>query len=262
MKGQFNKYHGAGNDFILIDEMEGDWLDDPRIARACCRRTGIGADGLLRLSTSHVADFKVTYYNADGALGSLCGNGSRCAVDYAKRAGLFPGSDCTFEAVDGLHEARWKGSGQVTISMENMPLAKLSEGGYFLDTGSPHHVALLPESEDLMSLDVLELGRKLRHGPYAKQGGCNINWVQAIQGENAYAIRTYERGVEAETLSCGTGAVAAALVIHQVDQVSSPIELEAKGGKLIVDFERSDAGFINIQLTGPVVQVYKGQWPW
>ncbi|MDO7698972.1 MAG: diaminopimelate epimerase, partial [Schleiferiaceae bacterium] len=94
------------------------------------------------------------------------------------------------------------------------------------------------------------------------QGGCNINWVQPIQGDNAYAIRTYERGVESETLSCGTGAVAAALVIHQVNRLPSPIQLEAKGGRLTIDFEGSDAGFKKIQLTGPVVQVYKGQWPW
>ncbi len=262
MNFQFTKYHGAGNDFILIDEMDGDWLDDQMIAKACCRRTGIGADGLVRLSVSHVADFKVTYYNADGALGSLCGNGSRCAVDFAKRSDLFSGSECSFEAVDALHEAWWKGSDQITIAMESVALAKASAGGYFLDTGSPHHVVLLPESEDLGTLDVMELGKKLRYGHYVKQGGCNINWVQPIQGDNAYAIRTYERGVESETLSCGTGAVAAALVIHQINRLPSPIQLEAKGGRLIIDFEGSDAGFKKIQLTGPVVQVYKGQWPW
>jgi diaminopimelate epimerase len=223
---RFVKYHGSGNDFVVVrGSFEALW---PAIlvAEICHRRYGVGADGFMVVGPSEGADFRVDYYNADGGLGSLCGNGSRCAVDFARSQGLFTGLDCSFLAADGLHTAHWFGDGRVSVQFADAPRPVAQHGGWFVHTGSPHHVALT---------DHLELGERC-------------------------ALRTYERGVEDETLSCGTGAVAAALVAHTQWGLPSPVVLDARGGQLEVAFSSSPEGFTNIVLTGPVARVFDGEW--
>ncbi|MEY3927850.1 MAG: hypothetical protein RJA97_857 [Bacteroidota bacterium] len=252
---RFVKYHGSGNDFVVVrGSFEALW---PAIlvAEICHRRYGVGADGFMVVGPSEGADFRVDYYNADGGLGSLCGNGSRCAVDFARSQGLFTGLDCSFLAADGLHTAHWFGDGRVSVQFADAPRPVAQHGGWFVHTGSPHHVAL---TDHLELVDTLGEGRALRYGVYASGGGANINWL-AVQGERC-ALRTYERGVEDETLSCGTGAVAAALVAHTQWGLPSPVVLDARGGQLEVSFSSSPEGFTNIVLTGPVARVFDGEW--
>jgi diaminopimelate epimerase len=168
---------------------------------------------------------------------------------------LFEGTSCRFEAADGLHEAEWHGGGRVSVRFSDAPFPVAQHGGWFVDTGSPHHVALV---DDLDSVDAYLQGHSLRYGAYAATGGANINWL-STEG-NRCSLRTYERGVEDETLSCGTGAVAAALVAHQQLGLSSPIILDARGGQLEVTFEVKGDVFTNVVLTGPVARVFDGEW--
>lgn len=252
---RFVKYHGSGNDFVVVrGSFDASW---PAIlvAEVCHRRYGIGADGFMVVGPADGVDFRVDYYNADGNLGSLCGNGSRCAVDFARAEGLFQGSRCRFLAADGPHDAEWHGDGRVSVSFSDVPRPKAQNGGWFLDTGSPHHVAV---TDDVASVDVVGEGRALRFGAYASAGGANINWLSLYDGQ--CALRTYERGVEDETLSCGTGAVAAALVAHEQWGLPSPVLLDARGGQLEVGFEANEGMFTNIVLTGPVARVFDGLW--
>jgi diaminopimelate epimerase len=252
---RFVKYHGSGNDFVVVrGSFEALW---PAIlvAEICHRRYGVGADGLMVVGPSDGADFRVDYYNADGGLGSLCGNGSRCAVDFARSQGLFEGSTCRFWAADGLHEALWHGDGRVSVHFADAPVPVAQHGGWFVNTGSPHHVSL---TDNVESVDAVGEGLKLRYGVYAQSGGANINWLAASEG--GCSLRTYERGVEDETLSCGTGAVAAALVAHLQWGLPSPVVLDARGGQLEVAFTATSEGFANIVLTGPVARVFDGEW--
>ncbi|MEY4461133.1 MAG: hypothetical protein RL429_1122 [Bacteroidota bacterium] len=251
---RFVKYHGSGNDFVVVrGSFEASW---PAIlvAELCHRRYGVGADGFMVVGSSAGVDFRVDYYNADGHLGSLCGNGSRCAVDFARAEGLFAGSECRFMAADGLHRATWHGDGRVSVAFADAPNPVAQHGGWFVDTGSPHHVAL---TEALERVDAVAEGRALRYGVYAPQGA-NINWLE-LRGTGC-AVRTYERGVEDETLSCGTGAVAAALVAHRQFGMPSPVQLEAPGGLLEVAFSARAEGFTDVVLTGPVARVFDGVW--
>lgn len=229
------------------------------VAQVCHRQMGIGADGLMVLWDSQTADFHLDYYNADGALGSLCGNGSRCAVSYAFAHGLFDGSACHFTASDGLHAARRHDDGQITVEFAPANLPIPLHKGHYVDTGSPHHVALV---EDVAEVAVLRDGPALRYGPYGDQGGANINWISPTGPAGVWEIRTYERGVENETLSCGTGAVAAALTLHRTRGCSSPIMLQTRGGLLEILFEVKENGYDHIQLRGPATFVYSGTWKW
>jgi diaminopimelate epimerase len=252
---RFVKYHGSGNDFVVVHgSFEADW---PAIlvAEICHRRYGVGADGFMVVGPAQGVDFRVDYYNADGRLGSLCGNGSRCAVDYARSLGLFEGTRCRFAAADGTHEAVWHGDGRVSVQFADAPRPQRQNGGWFVNTGSPHHVVL---ASDLESVEAIGEGRTLRYGVYAESGGANINWLAAREG--GCAMRTYERGVEDETLSCGTGAVASALVAHLQWGLPSPIILDALGGQLEVAFTPTDEGFTDIVLTGPIARVFDGTW--
>lgn len=251
---RFVKYHGSGNDFVVVrGSFEATW---PAIlvAELCHRRYGVGADGFMVVGPAEGADFRVDYYNADGKVGSLCGNGSRCAVDFARAEGLFAGTECRFWAADGLHHATWHGDGRVSVAFANASNPVAQHGGWFVDTGSPHHV--IPTAA-LAEVDAVAEGRSLRYGVYAPHGA-NVNWLE--QRSAGCAMRTYERGVEDETLSCGTGAVAAALVAHRLWDVPSPIQLEAPGGLLEVAFTAQPEGFSNIVLTGPVARVFHGVW--
>lgn len=250
----FVKYHGSGNDFVVVHERFDAVWPAAVVADICHRRYGVGADGFMVVGPWNGADFRVDYYNADGRLGSLCGNGSRCAVDFARNLGLFDGPECRFVAADGVHVGHWHGDGQVTVLMADAPKAAAQHGGWFADTGSPHHVAV---AEGLDELDVVGQGRNLRYGVYGPEGA-NINWI--LRTPEGCRIRTYERGVEDETLSCGTGAVAAALTAHQLWGSASPVRVQALGGDLEVSFTPTDEGFRGIALKGPVARVFEGTW--
>lgn len=260
MAQHFEKYHGTGNDFILLrGKGERQLWESTLVAQACSRHTGIGADGLMILWDCAGADFQLDYYNADGGLGSLCGNGSRCAVDFAFRHGLFVGTNCQFFASDGLHQAERYSANAITVHFADALPLKAQHQGYYVHTGSPHHVFFV---DDVDAVDLSAEGPALRYGAYAAAGGANINWLSPTGPDGMWHIRTYERGVEAETLSCGTGAVAAALALHQCQNLPAPITLAARGGSLRIDFEHGADGYRAIRLTGPAALIFEGTWPW
>lgn len=275
---QFTKYHGAGNDFLVVlaDRSTGalpfDPADESFIRRICDRHFGVGADGLIALRPApgqpEVA-FEMLYYNADGRLGSLCGNGSRCAVQAARDAGWIAdsGAEITFLAADGPHTAALLPDGQIRLSMNDVaPPQSLPDpvagGGehraYFLDTGSPHVVVL--RAWGLNDIDIVAEGRGWRYDPRFGPGGTNANFAERLDGPHL-RLRTYERGVEAETLACGTGVTATALVAAHHYGIASPVHLHAVGGELLVTFEpRPDGSFTNVTLTGPVARVFAGKF--
>ncbi|HEX8659153.1 MAG TPA: diaminopimelate epimerase [Hymenobacter sp.] len=259
MKLHFHKYHGTGNDFVMIDDRAQafDAFDYERIAHLCHRRFGIGADGLILLRNKPDFDFEMVYFNADGRPSSMCGNGGRCTVAFANFLGLI--SERTyFLAVDGPHEARVAANGTVHLRMQDVARpVPAGEHDIFLDTGSPHHVRFLPAG--LAELNVFAEGRALRYGPPYGAVGANVNFVQApIDPTQPWAVRTYERGVEDETLSCGTGVTAVALAAS-ARGATSPVRLSTPGGVLKVSFEaRADGGFENVWLSGPALRVFSG----
>ncbi len=265
----FTKYHGAGNDFILVlaDRATGalpfDPADETRIAQLCDRHFGIGADGLIALRPTPGAHFEMLYYNADGRLGSLCGNGSRCAVRAALDAGWATETDSEirFLAADGPHTATLLPDGQIRLAMLDAPAPvalpdDTAHRTYHLDTGSPHVVVL--RAWGLNDIDIPTEGRDWRYDPRFAPGGVNVNFAERLDGPHL-RIRTFERGVEAETLACGTGVTATALVAAQHYGIASPIHLHAVGGDLLVEFSRRpDGSFTDIALTGPVERVFAG----
>ncbi len=256
MEIEFYKYQGTGNDFILVDNREGTFpKNDPKmIAKICDRRFGVGGDGLILLETDPTADFNMLYYNSDGHPGSLCGNGGRCIVSFANYLGII-GNNTTFRAADGLHTATIEGE-TVSLMMHDVSEIREKSQYLFLDTGSPHHVQLV---EDLEKWAVKEEGARLRYGLYGKKGS-NINFVQPVS-RDIFAIRTYERGVEDETLSCGTGVTAAALAMHHLGRTDkTQVTIKTAGGRLQVQFEPHGGGYRNIYLKGPAEQVFKGSW--
>lgn len=255
MARHFYKYHGTGNDFILIDNTQGDFKQhSPEyIARLCHRHFGIGADGLILLEQSKTADFKMVYYNADGHLGSMCGNGGRCVTHLANQLGLVK-LQGNFEGPDGLH--RWSIDGdEISISMRDVSHLETLSDGLFVDTGSPHLVCFYDHINDL---DVATLGRQLRDK--FGNSGSNINFVCEQNGQ--FSMRTYERGVEAETLSCGTGATAVAIALKEAKGVTSDsITLETMGGPLRVSLKKEGTRYTDVWLSGPVVSVFNGELP-
>jgi diaminopimelate epimerase len=253
---QFYKYQGTGNDFIMIDDRsaEFDLEDHKLIAHLCDRRFGIGADGLILIRNHKNADFEMIYYNADGHLTSLCGNGSRCAVQFARLLGLVLKS-CTFKTVEGILDAKIEQS-QVHIKMPDVDEVEIFEDHYFLNTGSPHHICHVNE---VAQYDVFNEGRKIRQGAPYFEDGSNVNFVQKIDDSEIF-VRTYERGVEDETLSCGTGVTAAALA-QALNGAQSPVKVKTLGGMLQVSFEKTgNHKFRNIYLIGPAVKVFKGEF--
>lgn len=258
----FFKYHGAGNDFIMVDHRAGfhfDLVDEAFIRHLCDRHFGIGADGLISLQSHAAADFEMKYFNADGREGSMCGNGGRCTVAFAYQMGIRK-DHYQFLAVDGLHEAFLREMGWVELKMGDVAAVEVGEGYFFLDTGSPHYVRFV---DDLAGLDVCAEGRAIRYNDRFRQKGTNVNFV-APDGDGI-SVATYERGVEDETLSCGTGITASALVTALKNGMTgnTPIRIpvRAKGGQLEVRFERSSAGFRNIWLCGPTRLVFEGSFP-
>ncbi len=258
----FHKYQGTGNDFVLLDDRARafDETDHARIAHLCDRRFGIGADGLILLRNKPDFDFEMVYFNADGRPSSMCGNGGRCTVAFARHLGLI-GEKARFLAVDGPHEARIAPDGTVRLRMIDVAAPRPAGSGpndVFLHTGSPHHVRFLPGG--LAGLDVFAEGRALRYGEPYGAAGANVNFVETpADPAQPWPVRTYERGVEAETLSCGTGVTAVALAASQRGAVS-PVRLRTRGGELEIAFEKSlDGGFENVWLSGPATRVFGGE---
>jgi diaminopimelate epimerase len=254
MKLTFYKYQGTGNDFVMIDNRELTFPkeDNEFVASLCNRKFGVGADGLILLENDELFDFKMVYYNSDGNAGTMCGNGGRCLVAFSHFLGITK-KDCTFNAVDGKHEASIENA-VVRLQMIDVDVVQTKPNSFFLDTGSPHHVQLV---KDLKNFDVTKEGAKLRYGVYGKKGS-NINFVEQ-QSESSFAVRTYERGVEDETLSCGTGVTAVAIAMHKAGHTNhNQIKIEAVGGDLEVHFE-TDNGYTNVHLVGPAKQVFKGE---
>jgi len=251
----FYKYQGTGNDFIMIDNRPGGFpkTDNKLISFLCDRRFGIGADGLILLEEDNSAHFKMNYYNADGNPGSMCGNGGRCIVAFAQFLGIIS-SKSKFNAVDGLHDATVT-NGIISLQMQNVTEIMTKPNCLFLDTGSPHHVQMVT---NLDGCNVLEEGAKLRYGIYGEEGS-NINFVEQTS-ENNFSVRTYERGVENETLSCGTGVTAVAIGMHYWGKTKSEkVNIHTKGGNLSVSFNKVSGRYENIWLEGPAKEVFKGK---
>lgn len=250
----FYKYQGAGNDFVMMDNRLGTLsLIKTQIALICDRRFGAGADGLILLEKSDSSDFKMRYYNADGALGSMCGNGGRCLVAFAKRLNLFSES-CIFEAFDGLHKAAILANGTVSLEMSDVTEISMHNKNYLLDTGSPHLVCFV---DAVKAISVKEEGSKIRYSKDFNKQGLNVNFVQLIDG--LLVIRTYERGVEDETLACGTGATATAIAAFYSGLITeNSIKLRALGGDLEVSFTKMNNVFTNVKLVGGAEFVFKG----
>lgn len=252
---RFYKYQGAGNDFIMIDnrtsQFDGDKIQFA--IRWCDRKFGIGSDGIIFIEKDDSSDFKMDFYNPDGSQ-SFCGNGSRCAVAFAKKLEMI-GDQCRFLAVDGYHEARIE-QDTYHILMADVNAIKGSGEDKVLDTGSPHYIKFCDNVQDI---DVVVEGQKIRYSDQYKKQGINVNFLEKLD-PNAIRLRTYERGVENETLACGTGATAAALSFADKEQIiTGIIDVKVEGGDLKVAFNRSDSGFTDVWLIGPAVEVFKGE---
>ena len=256
----FVKYHGAGNDFILIDDRRNalqDRFGQDSIAALCHRRFGIGADGLMFLRSHPDYDFEMVYYNSDGAPSSMCGNGGRCIVRFAADLGLIQ-DRCEFLAVDGPHEASLLEGDWVSLKMNDVDhISSPRYGDYLLDTGSPHYIRSVVEP---FSVDVVSKGRALRNSAPYREAGINVNFVR-VEGSDLQ-IATYERGVEDETLACGTGITAAAIAAAEQQGLEAGTEfsyaVQAKGGRLRVRARAAEGRYTEIYLEGPAVRVFTG----
>ena len=250
----FYKYQGTGNDFIMIDDRQHQFPEEDieLISRLCHRRFGIGADGIILIRDHARADFEMIYFNPDGSK-SLCGNGSRCAVHFASYLGMID-TEAKFMAIDGIHESAILGD-LIHLKMKDIKEIKRLKKDFFIDTGSPHYIKLV---EDVSEIAVVREGRMIRNDPEFGDGGTNVNFVEKL-GDQHVRIRTYERGVEDETLSCGTGVTAVALAMA-AEGMKSPVSLVTRGGTLQVTFEKTGPEFYkNIFLIGPAEKVYKGE---
>jgi len=251
----FYKYQGAGNDFIMIDDRNQTFpVSQELIEKLCNRYFGIGADGLILLQNDTESDFKMIYFNSDGRESSMCGNGGRCVVRFAEKLGLIH-NVTRFNAIDGIHQAILE-EDKIHLKMTDVSEVFANMDFVFLNTGSPHHVEFV---KDVEKVDVQKIGAKIRSGkPYFEEG-TNVNFIEII-GENSLKIRTYERGVEGETLACGTGVTAAAIAGFETGKLKeNEIFVKAVGGDLSVKFERTIAGhYENIWLTGPAELVFEG----
>lgn len=255
MEQKFYKYQGTGNDFVMIDNRQQTFnkKDAKHIAFLCNRRFGIGADGLILLENHSDFDFKMVYYNADGNESTMCGNGGRCLVAFAKDLGVISDT-AVFEAIDGIHHAEIKDD-IVRLQMQDVPAIERYPNHVFLNTGSPHHVQF---EDHLETFDIKTKGAAIRYGEPYNEVGSNVNFVKKINSQ-VFAVRTYERGVEDETLSCGTGVTAVALAMHALNETDSNlITLKVQGGELQVSFELENGIYKNVWLIGPAKFVYTG----
>jgi diaminopimelate epimerase len=252
----FFKYQGTGNDFVMIDDRQGHFpVGQARISQLCHRRFGIGADGLILLQSHPEYDFRMVYFNADGTEGSMCGNGGRCTVRFAHDLGIIQDST-RFMAVDGEHLASVCEE-DIFLKMQDVKAVEQHAEYDFLNTGSPHYVTFLSELKDL---DVYEKGFQIRYADeWVARGGTNVNFVEVLDPENLF-VRTYERGVEDETYSCGTGVTACALAAHLRYGIQDPVNIRTLGGALRVSFTpQGNGAFDNIYLIGPAKRVFEGQ---
>ncbi|MDB4835045.1 diaminopimelate epimerase [Cyclobacteriaceae bacterium] len=255
MNIQFYKYQGTGNDFVMIDDRSStfDAGNHELVARLCDRKFGVGGDGLILVREHADYDFEMIYFNADGYEGSMCGNGGRACVRFAHDLGII-GDQTTFIAVDGEHEA------SVTpevISLKMIDVERVEQGTdfYYMDTGSPHYVEFL--EENLSKTDVVTKGKAVRYNDRFKLEGTNVNFVEKVSDSSLF-VRTYERGVEDETLSCGTGVTACVLASSYLGY-QSPVDVKVLGGDIQISFDKlSGEKFTNIYLTGPAEKVFEG----
>jgi diaminopimelate epimerase len=252
----FYKYQGTGNDFVIIDNRDGKYnnLSRDQVRDLCDRRFGIGADGLMLLNAHGHLDFEMKYYNSDGGESTMCGNGGRCLVKFANDIGIYR-STYRFTAIDGLHEAEIEDDGEVSLKMNDVQQVQMDRGHYILNTGSPHYVEFC---NDIRQIDVVRKGREIRYSKEFAQEGINVNFVEQLSQADEIIVRTYERGVEDETYSCGTGVTAAALVCHHNDSGFNRVEVQTKGGNLSVEYDKHGDAYTDIWLSGPAVKVFEG----
>lgn len=255
MKYHFYKYQGTGNDFVIIDNRDGKIeLTQEQVHLICDRRFGIGADGLMLLNSLEGYDFQMVYYNSDGNPGTMCGNGGRCLTKFAYDQGIRP-EKYRFLASDGLHLAELGNLGWIHLKMKDVDNITILHGDSILDTGSPHYVKHVNHVHDI---NVVEEGREIRYSKAFEEKGINVNFVETT--DKNIIVRTYERGVEDETFSCGTGVTACALVFAHNENGFNRIEVQTKGGHLAVEFDKlDDTRFENIWLCGPADFVFSGE---
>jgi diaminopimelate epimerase len=251
---QFFKYQGTGNDFIMVDGRNNTVkFSEKEISSLCDRRFGIGADGLIILKEEERVDFVMDYYNADGSQ-SFCGNGSRCAQAFAQKLGMIK-NESTFRAIDGVHKGRIEG-GSFATKMGDVSKVETVGSDYFIHTGSPHYIKYVKNVDDF---DVFNEGRAIRNSEDFVEEGTNVNFVSVF--EDHLKVRTYERGVEDETLSCGTGVTAVAIsFLQQMNSKQSAVNIVTRGGNLRVELNRGKANtYTDIWLVGPAKQVFSGE---
>jgi diaminopimelate epimerase len=256
MKIKFYKYQGTGNDFIMIDNRHGEFPKNNTklINDMCDRRFGIGADGLILLENDNSSDFNMIYYNSDGNQSTMCGNGGRCIVAFAKKLDII-NNVTSFNAIDGIHTATIKDD-IVSLQMKDVDSVTIYPNYIFLNTGSPHHVEMV---DDLTVIEVKKRGSQIRYSELYGEEGSNVNFVTQFN-ENHFALRTYERGVEDETLSCGTGATAVAISMHAIGKThSTEIDLNVEGGNLKVSFIENNGNYTQVFLTGKANFVFEGE---
>jgi diaminopimelate epimerase len=256
MKIDFFKYQGTGNDFVILENRDNkyDNITSKQIRKICDRRFGVGADGLMLLSNDESKDFKMVYFNADGNESTMCGNGGRCLVKFAKNQGMYK-LTYRFMAIDGVHEAEIDMHDVVRLKMNDVNEVELHPSYAVLNTGSPHFVKF---ASDVENIDVLTTGREIRNSSRFEKEGINVNFVETTDEDQIF-VRTYERGVEDETLSCGTGVTAAALVTAHNSRGFNRVEVKTPGGNLSVEYNKVDENhFENIWLCGPAEFVYSG----
>ena len=268
---EFYKYQGSGNDFIVVDDrgqilFPGGGPVQEQVALLCDRHFGIGADGLILIRESDKYDFVMKYYNADGREGSMCGNGGRCAVTFAKHMAIINQGEAIFEAVDGTHKAKILAYNDkqsiISLLLNNVDLPETADGELIINTGSPH---LMVFCSQIDTINVEEEGKIIRYSPEYAESGINVNFVEVL-GNDSLFVRTYERGVERETLSCGTGVTASSIAawMNNHRNLGNMYNIHTKGGLLKVSFEPPLKGknfFSGIWLTGPAHFVFKGEIP-
>ncbi len=255
----FSKYHGAGNDFILIKDTGATFPENDHelIRELCDRHFGVGADGLMLLRSSEKHDFTMMYFNSNGHEGTMCGNGGRCLIAFAKDCGhINKNEDIIFDAIDGEHEGVIVQPGLISLNMRDVRSITKMDNGFGLNTGSVHHVEYV---DNLVDIDVYRAGRALREHKMYKPNGCNVNYIQE-EKDGSLSIRTYERGVDNETLACGTGAIASAIVHHFTGHIKDKYLIRARGGDLEVSFQYDGKRYYNIWLEGPTAFVFEGVW--
>jgi diaminopimelate epimerase len=269
----FTKMSGAGNDFIFIDKKQNDWVqvNTDFVKKICDRRNGVGADGLITIEDSATHNFIMNYYNADGSTGSLCANGARCAILFASESGRLTGNTAEFISNEVEYKGEVISNSEIKFYL-NPPKKikynfKIKAGGklinaHFADTGSPHVVIDINESEgfltSLATIPVELLGREIRYLPEFSPDGTNVNFIYVKDG--VINIRTYERGVEAETFACGTGSVAAAIICSITQNLNVPVKIIPKSNeKLLVNFDVENSKVRNLSLTGPAKVIFTGE---